>query len=164
MPLQAAPGFPREPSCDSCLKGLCEALHLTRRNRMVAAQKEARSDKGQNNRRKTNDRKPRRPAAPPPYREPLVDKDGVNDPGDHGQYLYRVPVPGRMPDNGRIGKPDYKSSRHERKSRHHAVMSDGVEPIKRGHPLVEKPEILFLYMPFLEQVHYADAEGQSEQR
>ena len=43
-------------------------------------------------------------------------------------------------------------------------MSDGVEPFKRGQPLIEEPEILFLNISFLEQVHYANAEGQSEQR
>src|SRR5208283_6242141 len=140
MPPQAAPVFQRAPSCDSCLKGRCETLHLTRKNRMVAAEQKARSDKGRKDCRKTKDRKPRRSSTPPSDREPLMDKDSVNNPGDQRQYLFRVPVPGRMPDNGRVGKPDYQARRHEREPRHEAVIGNGVEPFQRGQPLVEETE------------------------
>src|SRR5271157_4138109 len=97
---------------------------------MESSHEETDADEGDEDGDKARDHQIGSPSSPPPYGEPVVYENGVDDPRDEGPRFLGVPVPIGAP--GKLGPkgPGNDAEGEKGKPEGHAFVIDAVEGIE----------------------------------
>ena len=129
---------------------------------MIAVLPEIGPDKGYHQNEKPGDGHERGAPAPPAYDQALVQQTGIEQPGNEGHRLFRIPAPeGAQGKLGIEGARD-KSQGKEKEADIDAIIVQDIQHFQGRQTLIEKAEILGFKLMLLDQIDYASQKGQGK--